>query len=88
MQKPFNKTREHYHVPILLLMANFYLVAVIYYGQGYVNQQLSATEINKAILSGISFALTIVCLSKPLEALTRITCWFCLLSLVYIFWGT
>lgn len=88
MQKPFNKYREHYQVPLLLVLVNFYGVAVIFYGQGYIYQHLSAIDINKALLSGIALVLIMVCLFKPLGGLGRITCWLSLLSLVYIFWGT
>lgn len=86
MQKPFNKTREHYQVPLLLVLANFYGVAVIFYGQGYLNQQLSSIDNNKALLSGIALVLIMVCLFRPLAGLGRITCWLCILSLIYIFW--
>lgn len=87
MQKSFNKTREHFHVPMLLVMINFFVVTVIYYAHGYVNQSFAPMELYKALLSGTSFVLVLISLFAQLEPFTRITYMFSLLTVIYVFWG-
>ncbi|MEX2593841.1 MAG: hypothetical protein WD426_13790 [Anditalea sp.] len=85
MPKSFNKIREHYHVPLLLVLINFFLVSAIYYVHGYTNENFSSGEILKAQLSGISLTLALCSLFTSWEPFTKITYIVSLLTVLFIF---
>lgn len=87
MARSFNKTWEHYHVPLLMVLINFFLVAVVYYSHGFLHQDFPWGEWTKLFLSAACLLLIFWCLLRHLYPLIYLTYAISLVSIVYFFWS-
>jgi hypothetical protein len=83
--KPFNKSREHFHVLILLILINFFFVSTIYFLHHYL-QHTGLKLINGMLSLGALIFLFCSIYSRS-NPLTKFSYMICMALTIYFFWG-
>lgn len=85
--KPFNKIREHFHVPMLLILINFFVVTTIYYLYQYLQPTGMVTAATNGFFSFGTLFFLFASLYSRSGSLTKFTYMVSTAFSIYFFWG-